>query len=82
MVTLKKNIAISDSGFVFNPSTGDSFSLNPVGLDILGFLKEGKSESDIKSTIQAWYDIDKDTLDKDYYDFLKMLGQHKLLDAS
>lgn len=82
MVTLKKNIAISDSGFVFNPSTGDSFSLNPVGLDILGFLKEGKSESDIKSTIQAWYDIDKDTLDKDYYDFLKMLGQHKLVDAS
>lgn len=82
MVTLKKNIAISDSGFVFNPSTGDSFSLNPVGLDILGFLKEGKSEEDIKSTIQAWYDIDRDTMDKDYYDFLKMLGQHKLLEVS
>ena len=81
MVTLKKNIAISDSGFIFNPSTGDSFSLNSVGLDILGFLKEGKSEDDIKSTIQAWCDIDRVTLDKDCYDFLKMLGQHKLLDA-
>ncbi|MFT4525900.1 MAG: hypothetical protein ACI9FU_002131 [Granulosicoccus sp.] len=80
MVRLKKNIAISDSGFVFNPTTGDSFSLNGIGLDILQFLKDEKGEDEIKSTLQAWYDIDRDTVDKDYYDFVKMLGQHKLLD--
>lgn len=80
MVRLKKNIAISDSGFVFNPTTGDSFSLNSIGLDILQFLKDEKGEDEIKSTLQAWYDIDRDTVDKDYYDFVKMLGQHKLLD--
>lgn len=80
MVRLKKNIAISDSGFVFNPTTGDSFSLNGIGLDILQFLKDEKGEDEIKNTLQAWYDIDRDTVDKDYYDFVKMLGQHKLLD--
>ena len=32
---LKKNIATSESGFVFNPSTGDSFSLNTIGAEIL-----------------------------------------------
>ncbi|MBL4586318.1 MAG: PqqD family protein [Flavobacteriales bacterium] len=80
MVTLKKNVAVSDSGFVFNPTTGDSFSLNAVGSEILHFMKEEKSEAEIKSTIQAWYDIDADTLEKDYYDFLKMLGQFNLLD--
>jgi len=81
MISLKKNIAVSESGFVFNPTTGDSFSLNGVGTDILKLMKEGKSESEIKTTVRTWYDIDEDTLEKDYYDFLKMLGQYKLLDA-
>lgn len=81
MIALKKNIAVSESGFVFNPTSGDSFTLNTVGTEILKLMKEGKSESDIKNTIRAWYDIDEETLDKDYYDFLKMLGQFKLLDA-
>ena len=81
MIALKKNIAVSESGFVFNPTSGDSFSLNTVGTEILKLMKDGKSENDIKNTIRAWYDIDEETLDKDYYDFLKMLGQFKLLDA-
>tara|TARA_R110002072_G_scaffold64479_3_gene160411 strand:- start:291 stop:536 length:246 start_codon:yes stop_codon:yes gene_type:complete len=81
MIALKKNIAVSESGFVFNPTTGDSFSLNPVGTEILRLMKDGKGERDIKNTIRAWYDIDEETLEKDYYDFLKMLGQFKLLDA-
>lgn len=81
MIALKKNIAVSESGFVFNPTTGDSFSLNGVGTDILKLMKDGKSESDIKSSIRAWYNIDEETFEKDYYDFLKMLGQYKLLDA-
>jgi len=80
MVTLKKNVAVSDSGFVFNPTTGDSFSLNAVGSEILHFMKEEKTEDEIKSTIRSLYDIDADTLEKDYYDFLKMLGQFNLLD--
>jgi hypothetical protein len=81
MISLKKNIAVSESGFVFNPTSGDSFSLNNVGTEILKLMKDGKSEMDIKNTIRAWYDIDEETLDQDYYDFLKMLGQFKLLDA-
>ncbi|MCF8257000.1 MAG: PqqD family protein [Flavobacteriales bacterium] len=82
MVSLKKNIAISDSGFVFNPSNGDSFSLNQIGLDMLLQLKEAQSEEQVKAAIMAKYDIDRDSLDNDYYDFLKMLGQFKLLELS
>lgn len=81
MISLKKNIAVSESGFVFNPTTGDSFSLNGVGTDILKLMKDGKSEAEIKNTVRTSYDVDEDTFDKDYYDFLKMLGQYKLLDA-
>ena len=44
---IKSNIALSDNGFVFNPSTGDSFTLNNTGKEVLILIKEGKNiESD------------------------------------
>lgn len=80
MVSLRKNIAVSDSGFVFNPSTGDSFSLNPIGQEIFQLLKDGKTDTQIHEHICKNYQVDKDTIEKDLYDFMKMLGQYKLLD--
>jgi hypothetical protein len=77
---LLKNIALSDTGFVFNPSTGDSFSVNPIGLSILRDLQAGKSESEIKNNLFNQFQIDKETIEKDVYDFLKMIEQFNLLD--
>ena len=39
---MRKNIAVSDSGFIFNPGTGDSFSTNPIGMEIISMIKEEK----------------------------------------
>ena len=39
-MNLRKNIATSESGFIFNPSTGDSFSANPLAAEILLHLKQ------------------------------------------
>lgn len=75
---IRKNIAISDSGFIFNPSTGDSFSVNPIGLEIIKQLKEDKSGDDIKKHILKTYSVDEATVEKDFYDFLKMLEANKL----
>lgn len=68
-----KNIALSDTGFVFNPSTGDSFSVNPIGLSILKDFKDGKSEDEIKKRLYSEYQTDKETIEKDLYDFMKMI---------
>ncbi len=78
---IKKNIAISDSGFLFNPSTGDSYSVNPIGLEIFRLAKEGKDKESIKQHILDGYMIDEDTVDKDLYDFQVMLQNYKLTDA-
>jgi len=44
---IKDNIAVSASGLIFNPDTGESFTVNPMGAEIISKLKEGKgSESD------------------------------------
>jgi hypothetical protein len=77
---IKRNIALSDSGFVFNPSTGDSFSVNPIGLELIRLLKEEKSGEDIKTYILKTYEIDEVTFEKDFYDFKRMLEQIKLTD--
>jgi len=78
---IKKNIAISDSGFIFNPSTGDSFSTNPIGLEIIKMLKDGKSREDIKEAIFKVYATDQSTFEKDFYDFLIMLQNIKIIET-
>ena len=77
---IKKNIAISDTGFVFNPTTGDSYSINQVGQEILGYLGEDKSKDEITSLMTSVYDIDAPSFEKYFFDFISMLRQFELLD--
>ena len=76
---IRKNIATSDSGFLFNPTTGDSYSVNPIGQEIIQLLQEEKSEDEIKDFITKNYMIDLTTVEKDLYDFLNMLQNNKLI---
>jgi len=39
---IKGNIALSENGFVFNPATGDSYTINNTGKEVLMLIKEGK----------------------------------------
>ncbi len=78
---INKNVALSDSGFVFNPSTGDSFSTNPIGLEIIKLLKEGKSMDYVKASLLKTYTIEEATLERDCYDFANMLMKFKLTEA-
>ncbi len=77
---LKKNIATSEEGFVFNPGTGDSFSTNPIGTEILALLKEDKSMSTIIETVCAKYDVDKNQFEKDLDDFKSQLVDSNILE--
>ena len=77
---IRKNIAISDTGFVFNPTTGDSYSINLVGQEILKYLKEEKSNDEIKSIMTSAYEIDPASFEKYYFDFISMLRQFELLE--
>ncbi|UCG28056.1 MAG: PqqD family protein [Bacteroidales bacterium] len=77
---LKKNIAISESGFIFDPNTGESFSINPIGAEIIGIMKLGKSTDEIQSSILDKYDVDAASFEKYYYDFLNMLKQYNLVE--
>jgi len=75
---IKSNIAISETGFVFDPNTGDSFSLNPIGLEIFKMMKEGKRQDDIQKTLSADYDVDAATLENNFFEFISMLKYYQL----
>ncbi len=75
---IKKNIAISESGFIFNPTTGDSFSTNPIGFEIINLLKEDKSKEEIKAFVLDKYFIDESTFEKDFYDFSTLLQSSQI----
>ena len=77
---LKKNIATSEEGFIFNPGTGDSFSANPIGTDIISLLKEDKPLEMIVETICAKYDVDKSLFEKDLDDFESQLKDYGILE--
>ncbi len=77
---LKKNIAISESGFIFNPEIGTSFTTNSLGVAILKQLKEKTSLDQIKDSIVKNYDIDAITCEKDLDDFLRIVNQYNLLE--
>jgi len=76
---INKNIAISESGFIFNPSNGDSFSTNPVGMEIIRLLKEGNNKEEIIDDLTKRFQIDASTLEKDLGDFFLMLQNFQLL---
>lgn len=77
---IKGNIALSENGFVFNPSSGDSFTLNNTGKEILMLIKEGKNIDQITTMMIEKYDVDKVTLERYLSDFVNDLSINNLLE--
>lgn len=79
-MNINKNIAVSDSGFVFNSTTGESFSANPIGAEIIEMLKQKKTIDEINQDLTERYNADIVTIDKDVSDFINMLTQFSLIE--
>ncbi|NCC72271.1 MAG: PqqD family protein [Sphingobacteriia bacterium] len=77
---IKKNVAVSASGLIFNPDTGESFTVNPMGAMIINGLKEGKSQEEIITTTIEKYFVEKNTFEKDFEDFLGLLNNFSLVE--
>ena len=78
---INKNIAISDNGFLFNPSTGESYNLNTTGTELLKLIKEGKSLKEITTFFLEKYETTDTVIEKDYQDFAQILEQYSLTQA-
>ncbi len=77
---IKSNVAVSESGYVFNPSTGESYSINPIGIEIFNMIKESKTFEEISGEMLSKYNTEVDTFEKDYQDFIAFLKQYQLIE--
>jgi len=77
---LKANIATSENGFIFNPTTGDSFSSNAIAAEILSYLKLAESEASIKQKILDKYEVEACQLDRDWQEYMLQLKEANLLE--
>jgi hypothetical protein len=78
---LKENVAISDSGYIFNPSTGESFIVNPLGMEILQMIRKNKAFESVSQEILKRFTVDAATFEKDYHDFIHQLRQSLLISS-
>jgi hypothetical protein len=76
---LASQLAISESGFLFLTTTGETFTANPVAREILLALQATRDESEILAMIQRDYDVDPTTAERDLRDFMAQLDMHGLL---
>jgi PqqD family protein of HPr-rel-A system len=72
-------LAINDEGFVFDPSTGESFTLNPTGLAILKAMKEQKTSREIAEELQEHFESPPEDIERDVIDFIAHLRTYHLI---
>ncbi|RLD47446.1 MAG: PqqD family protein [Bacteroidetes bacterium] len=79
---INKNIAVSETGFVFNPASGEAFTVNSSGTELLNLIIKGVSYQKISNIFLEKYDTSQTTFDQDYHDFVDMLNQYNLVTIS
>lgn len=74
-----KDLAISETGFVFDPYTGATFTTNATGQCIIAALREGLPVEAIAKRLRDQFDVQTLNLEGDIADFLALLRQHGIL---
>ena len=74
-----ESLAVSDSGFLFLSSTGETFTLNEIGKEVFKLLQAGDQFASIEKKILNEYDVERPTFERDFDDFLNQLNSFKLI---
>ena len=76
-----RDLAVSDSGFVFDPYTGNTFSINASGRTILEGLRQELSREQIVELLRQRFAMGQEDLNRDVDDFLGILRREDILPA-
>jgi len=75
-----RNLAISESGFLFDPVTGHTFNVNATGLAIVQAVKAGKSEEEVIDLLREEFEQEGgEDVARDVEEFLARLREHGLV---
>jgi PqqD family protein of HPr-rel-A system len=74
-----KDLAISDTGFVFDPFSGATFTANAAALCILDGLKRGLTSEAVRAELATRFDVRGEDLVRDVDDLVASLRLYGLV---
>ena len=74
-----RDLAVSETGFVFDPYSGASFNTNSAGRLILEGLKDELGRAELITSMEEAFEVQGEDLNRDLDDFLFMLRENGVL---
>jgi PqqD family protein of HPr-rel-A system len=74
-----KDLAVSESGFVFDPHSGATFSVNASALVVLQALKQGCGRASIADQLREAFDLTEGDIERDLDEFMHLLRRNSLV---
>lgn len=76
-----RSLALSDTGFLFDPITGHTYTLNRTGGEIFKLLRDGMPAAEIPPQIADRFEVAADEAERDCAFFIRQLHEYRLLEA-
>lgn len=73
------NLTVKDDGFLFDPTTGDTFVANPTALAVVRTMQEGGDEAAAVAALVAQFDVTESDARRDVADLCVRLKSWQLL---
>jgi hypothetical protein len=73
------NLAVSGTGFIFDPVTGNSFNTNETGLFIINQLKNNETVSQITKNLVEEYNTTLEVAEQDILQMIETLRANYLI---
>jgi len=70
-----RRLALSESGFVFDPVSGQSFTVNDTGLSLLRLLQKSSDEQHILDQLAEDYSGERNEMTRDLEEFVASLRE-------
>ena len=70
-----RRLAVSESGFVFDPVSGHNFTVNDTGLTILRRLQQKQDFSGLVQELQQEFDATPSDIERDVIEFIGILRE-------
>jgi len=74
-----RELALSDTGFVFDPYSGATFTVNEPGLCVLQAIKDGADRDAIIARLRERFEVGGEDLARDIEEFVHVLRQNGLV---
>jgi hypothetical protein len=72
---LKTEVTLTESGFLFDHSTGLTYSLNPTGLFVFQQIQAGKTVGEILGLMMEEFAVNEETARQDLEDYFRQLRE-------